>query len=273
MNMEFVHAQGVAIPALGFGTFRMIGEACARAVYTALRVGYRHIDTAEVYDNESAVGEGITASGIAREELFLTTKAWRDDLSPAGIRQSLEASLRRLGTDYVDLWLIHWPNPAFELEATLTAMMDAVKERRVRLIGVSNFPVALFERAAAIAPIACNQVEYHPYLSQRRVIDAARRHDAVVTAYAPLAMGRIVQDPVLQGIGASHGKSAAQVTLRWLISQPGIAAIPKALSAPHAQENIDLFDFALSGKECNRIKRLARGERLIRPDFEPAWDD
>ena len=270
--MEYVEVQGARVPALGFGTFRMKGSECAQAVEHAIQAGYRHIDTAEIYENEESVGEGIRAAGVRREALFITTKAWMDDLSKSGVRRSLESSLRRLNTDYVDLWLIHWPNPAFPLEETLQAMMQLQEVGRVSHIGASNFPVALIEEAVKVAPLVCNQVEYHPYLSQEPILTSARKHHMMVTAYAPIAMGKVANDPLLVRIGARYGKSAAQVALRWLIQQPNVSAIPKAADPKHCVDNFDIFDFSLDGEEMAAVFGLARGERLINPEFAPRWD-
>jgi len=271
--MKVESVRGANVPALGFGTFRMKDAECTQAVENALKVGYRHLDTAEIYENEKAVGDGIASSGIARSELFITTKAWMDDLSPDGVRKSLDQSLRDLGIDYVDLWLIHWPNPKFEVETTLAAMLKEVDAGKVHHVGVSNFPVALFERAAKAAPVVCNQVEYHPYLDQSLVIDAARKHDALVMAYAPLGIGKCHADEKLAAIGAKYGKTAAQVTLRWFMQQPHVGAIPKASGYAHAEENFDIFDFELSSDDMAAIHALARGERMIQPDFGPEWDN
>jgi 2,5-diketo-D-gluconate reductase B len=271
--MEYVRLQGATVPALGFGTFRMKGGECAAAVARAITIGYRHLDTAEIYENEEAVATGIRESGIDRGELFVTTKAWMEDLSPTGIQKSLKGSLRRLGTDYIDLWLVHWPNPAFPMRDTISAMLEAVSAGRVKHLGVSNFPVALFQEAVSIAPIVCNQVEYHPYLSQAKVLAAARANDAFVTAYAPVAMGKVREDPVLTEIGDRHGRTPTQVALRWLTQQSNVVAIPKAASPDHAVENFESFGFALTPDEMARIHGLARGERLIDPDFGPEWDE
>jgi len=270
--MKYENVRGARIPALGFGTFRMKGEECAQAVENAIKVGYRHLDTAEIYENEKAVGEGIKAAGIGRGELFITTKAWMDDMSPDGVRRSLEQSLRDLQMDYVDLWLIHWPNPKFEVEETLEVMMKEVAAGKVRHVGVSNFPTVLFERAAKAAPVVCNQVEYHPYLAQTKIIDAARKHDALVMAYAPLGIGACHKDETLAEIGAKHGKTAAQVTLRWFMQQSHVGAIPKAASYAHAEENFQIFDFELGDEDMARIHGLACGNRMIEPDFGPEWD-
>jgi len=270
--MKYENVRGAKVPALGFGTFRMKGDECTAAVENALKIGYRHLDGAEIYENEKAVGIGIKSSGIDRGELFITAKAWMDDLSPDGVKKSLDQTLLDLQTDYVNLWLIHWPNPKFEVEQTLEAMLKEVDQGKVRHLGVSNFPIALFERAVKAAPIVCNQVEYHPYLSQARVIDAARKHDAMVMAYAPLGIGKCHADEDLAKIGAKYGKTAAQVTLRWFMQQPNVGAIPKASGFAHAKENFEIFDFELSGSDMAAIHGLARGERMIQPDFGPEWD-
>ncbi len=270
--MKYEEIQGTRIPALGFGTFRMRGAECTQAVEAALEIGYRHLDTARIYNNEEAVGEGIRASGVPRKNLFITSKAWMDDLSPDGVRKSLEQSLEDLHIDYLDLWLIHWPNPSFPVEVTLEAMLEEVNRGRVHDLGVSNFPVGLFTRAAAVAPVVCNQVEYHPYLDQSEVIQAAREHDAMVMAYAPLGVGKCSQDEALASIGAKYGKTAAQVTLRWLMQQPNVGAIPKASTIAHAQENFEIFDYELPADDMAAIHALARGERMVAPDFGPDWN-
>ena len=271
MKVEAVH--GAEIPALGFGTFRMKGDVCSQAVENALKIGYRHLDGAEIYENEKDVGAGIRAASIERADLFITAKAWMDDMSPNALRKSLDQSLSDLGIDYVDLWLIHWPNPKFAVEETLAAMLKEVDQGKVRHLGVSNFPVALFERAAKAAPVVCNQVEYHPYLSQSKIIDTARKHDALVMAYAPLGIGKCHSDEALGAIGSKYGKTAAQVTLRWFMQQPNVGAIPKAAGFDHAKENFEIFDFELSDEDMAAIHALARGERMIQPDFGPEWDN
>jgi len=270
--MDCIEVQDIVVPALGFGTFRMTGDECAEAVRGAIDAGYRHLDTAEIYGNEEDVARGIRDARVPRDELFLTTKAWMEDLSADGVKKSLEGSLRRLDTDYVDLWLIHWPNPEYPLHDTLAAMSGLVIKGRVKHLGVSNFPAALFDDAAAMARIVCNQVEYHPYLSQDRVVAAARDRDAFVTAYAPVAMGKVRDDTVLRKIGEHYGKTAVQVTLRWLIQQRNVAAIPKAAGPKHVRENAEIFDFVLTDAEMAAIRALARGERFIDPEFAPDWD-
>jgi diketogulonate reductase-like aldo/keto reductase len=255
--MESIHLERFEVPVLGFGTYGLRGDACIEAVADALRLGYRHLDTAEVYENEDAVGAAIREAGIGREELFITTKASQEDLSPDAVRRSLDASLRKLDTDSVDLWLIHWPNPDYPLRDTLEAMATLADEGRAKYLGVSNFSPELFAEAAGIAPIACNQVKYHPYYPQDENLAAVRERDAFLTAYSPLAKSEVGNDEVLREIGERHGKSAAQVTLRWLIQQPRVAAIPKAASAQHRRANIAVFDFELDTSEMERIAQLA----------------
>lgn len=264
--------QGRSIPTLGFGTFQFEGEACYQGVREALEIGYRHLDTAQMYGNEKEVGRALRDAGVARDEVFLTTKIWSADLAPEDARRTTEESLERLGVDAVDLLLIHWPNDDVPLDETLAAMIEMHGEGKTRSIGVSNFPSALLRRALELAPIVCNQVEYHPFLGQDKLLALAREHDLMLTAYSPLARGRVAKDPTLQEIGRRHGKTAVQVALRWLIQQPQVAAIPKAATAEHRRANFEIFDFELSEEEMEQIHGLERGQRVIDPDFGPDWD-
>ena len=263
------------MPKVGLGTYRMAGEACSALVASALDAGYRHIDTAEVYRNETEVGDGVRASGVPRAEIFLTTKVWRDGLAAGELERHAEASLGRLGVDYVDLLLIHWPNPDVPLEETLTALARVKRLGMARAIGVSNFTVALLEEAVARSsePLLVNQVEYHPYLSQRRVREAAQRLGVALTAYSPLAQGRVNDDPVLIEIGAVHGVEPAQVALRWLVQQ-GVAVIPKTASLDRARANLEqALSLQLSNREMARISALAEpGSRTVNMPFAPEWD-
>lgn len=265
-------ARGTHVPALGLGTYKLTGQAAYDGVRDALDAGYRHLDTAQMYGNEADVGQALAESGVARPDVFLTTKVWYDRLDPAALVPSVEESLRKLRTEYVDLLLIHWPSDAVPLEATLDAMLEQQAQGRVRHVGVSNFPAGLFERAAAHAPVFCNQVEYHPYLDQSGLRDLARQHEALLAAYRPIAYGRVSKDDVLREIAEVHGKTPVQVTLRWLVQQPGVLALPKAASPEHRRANLDVFDFALSDEEMARIHALARGERLVSPAHAPDWD-
>lgn len=260
------------MPALGLGTYKQKGSLCRRAVCDALSMGYRHIDTARFYDNEVQVGAGMEDAGVARDEIFLATKVWRTELSAEALRRSVEGSLRDLKTDYVDLLMIHWPSPDVPLEATLDAMTALQREGKARHLGVSNFPVAHVERARRHATIVCNQVEYHPFLSQQTLLAAQRPHDIALVAYAPLARGRVWEDPVLQAIGRELGKTAGQVALRWFVQQALVGAVPKATSREHIAENFAVFDFELSERHMDMIAGVERGQRLVSPDFAPDWD-
>jgi 2,5-diketo-D-gluconate reductase B len=262
-----LEVQGTTVPRLGFGTWQIVGPECVTAVRDALEIGYRHVDTARAYDNEREVGAGLVASGVAREEVFLTTKVWMDDAEPERVRASASASLRDLGTDYVDLLLLHWPARGVPIERTLAAMAELRDAGRVRHFGVSNFPAGLLRRALAAAPVFCDQVEYHPFLGQEEILALAADHDFMVTAYAPLAHGAMLGDPVLSEIGTAHGKTAAQVALRWLIYQPRVAAVPKAASHANRVANFDIWDFELSAEERARIDTLPKDRR----EFDPAW--
>lgn len=259
------------MPTLGFGTWRTRGADTAEAVADALRIGYRHIDTARMYENEREVGEGLRASGVPRDEVFVTTKVWPDDLAPDRLRASCEASLADLGLDAVDLLLVHWPNPDVPLADTLGAMVALREEGLIRDLGVSNFPSRLLREACALAPVRCNQVEYHPFLGQDAVLAVAREHDVMVTAYRPVAGGRVAKDATLRAIAAEHGRSPAQVALRWLLDQPNVAAVPKSASPERRRENCDL-GFALTGEDRARIAALPKDRRIVDLDFAPEWD-
>jgi len=257
--MEYQTVKGEKVPSLGLGTYRLTGEACARAVEQALSMGYRHIDTAQMYGNEAEVGRGIEASGVDRDEVFITTKVWPSDFEHDRVIQTTRKSLRKLGTDHVDLLLMHWPpNGGTPLGETLGAMRKLQEEGGVRHIGVSNFSPSLVEEAAEHAEVFCNQVEYHPYRDQGRILDQAQNMDYLVTAYRPLSRGGAGDDATLGEIGEAHGKTAAQVALRWLIQQEKVSAIPKASSEDHLQANLDVFDFELAEAEMDRISSLSR---------------
>lgn len=262
------------MPALGFGTWQLTGRECAECIQVALDTGYKHIDTAQAYENEEQVGEGIAESGVEREEVFLTTKVWRDNLGAADLKRSVEGSLRKLRTEYVDLLLIHWPGETVPVGESLGAMSELRDAGQVRHIGVSNFTIRLLEEAqdASEAPIFCNQVEYHPYLSQQPVLECCRENGILLVAYSPLARGDVFGEPTLREIAQEHDKNAAQVALRWLLQQEGVGAIPKSGNPDHIRSNFEVFDFDLSEEDVERISGLARGGRLIDPGFAPEWD-
>ena len=272
--MQFVEANGAKIPAIGLGTWELRGRTCARLVEQALRLGYRHIDTAQVYENEREVGEGLRASRVRRDDVFVTTKVWTTHFAPNDLERSARESLTRLRLSEVDLLLLHWPNPHVPLAETLGGLAHVKKLGMCRHIGVSNFTVALIDEAIAVSPelLVCDQVEYHPYLDQTLVREACARHGMAVVAYSPVAKGRIKNDETLVRIGKAHGKTPAQVCLRWLVQQ-GVVAIPRTSKIERLSENIDIFDFALSDEEMQQVFSLgSAGGRLTDFGFAPKWD-
>jgi 2,5-diketo-D-gluconate reductase B len=273
-QMQFVEANGAKIPAVGLGTWELRGRTCARLVEQALRLGYRHIDTAQVYENEREVGDGLRASGVRRDDVFVTTKVWTTHFAPNDLERSTKESLVKLRIPEVDLLLLHWPNPHVPLQETLGALAHAKKLGMARHIGVSNFTVALIDEAVAACPepLVCDQVEYHPYLDQTKVREACARHGMAMVAYSPIARGRIKNDETLALIGQTHGKTAAQVCLRWLVQQ-NVAAIPRTSKIERLSENIDIFDFALSPDEMQQISQMGSAKgRLTDFGFAPKWD-
>jgi len=273
--MQYIDVKGVKVPALGFGTWAVSGSGAYATTRQALELGYRHIDTAQIYGNETEVGRAIRDSGIACEDIFLTTKVAPSNLRAGAVTHSHEESLKRLGLDFVDLLLIHWPNPDVPVGETLDALAKLRAAGKTRHIGVSNFNVRLLREAVERhgADLLCNQVEYHPFLAQRAVLAATRRYGMFLTAYAPVARGRVFEDKTLVTIGRKYGKSAAQVALRWLIDQDGVAAIPKASRREHAAANLDIFDFSLAAEDRAAIDALAEGDRLVEWwGYSPDWD-
>jgi 2,5-diketo-D-gluconate reductase B len=268
-------AHGAAIPAIGFGTSQL-GD-CAELVATALKLGYRHIDTAWKYGTEKGVGEGLRASGVPRGDVFITTKVSHEYLRAAHFARSVDESLRNLGVDYVDLLHVHWPAiDGTPLSETMQALARAKREGKTRHIGVANFNIALLEQAIALCPepLVALQAEYHPYLDQSKVLAACRRLKLVFTAYCPLARGRLFGDPVLTEIARARGKTLAQIALRWLVQQGNIAAIPRSANPRHMAESLAIFDFELTAAEMARIHALARADgRIANPAGRaPAWD-
>ena len=270
-----VSAHGARIPLLGLGTWDLRGRVCTEMVQAALDLGYRHIDTAEMYDNERAVGEGLRASGVKREDVFLTTKIWPAHFSASDLPRAAAECLARLGVTTVDLLLLHWPNPQIPLPETIGALCKVKRDGLARHIGISNFNVALIEAAwkATTEPLVCDQVECHPYLDQSKVLAAGRKHGMAMTAYSPIAQGKAGGDKVLARIGAAHKKTAAQVSLRFLVQQ-NIVVIPRTSKAKRLAENAAIFDFSLSDGEMADITALSHaGRRLIPAGFgRPDWD-
>jgi diketogulonate reductase-like aldo/keto reductase len=274
--MQFVTAGGATLPALGFGTYGMARPDMLRMIPAALKTGFRHIDTAQIYRNEAETGECVAASGLRREELFLTTKIWVANYSERAFARSVDDSLRKLRADYIDLLLLHWPSNAVPLAEQIAGLDAAVQAGKVRHIGVSNFNRALLEEAVKLsaAPIVTNQFEYHPYLNQALLIDACRRLGVGVTAYCGMAVGRVFGEPMLKDIAAAHRKTVAQIVLRRLLQQDGVIALSRSVNPDRIASNMQVFDFALSPKEMAAIQDLARdGSRIVDPPgLAPAWD-
>jgi 2,5-diketo-D-gluconate reductase B len=273
--MQVVEANGARIPTLGMGTMTLKGDVGVSAVSTALKLGYRHLDTAERYGNETEVGEGLRASGIDRKDVFVTTKVYWDKLAPADFEKSFDDSLNKLQLPWVDLLLIHWPSKTVPLADTMPVLCRAKGDGRARHIGVANFTLPLIEEAVRLAtePLVTNQIEAHPYLDQSKVIAACRRHGISITAYCPLSRGQVPGDAALAGIGKRHGKTASQVALRWL-AQQGIAVIPRSSKPERLAENMAVFDFTLSDAEMAEIAKLKRPDsRVVNPPHAPKWDE
>jgi 2,5-diketo-D-gluconate reductase B len=268
-------AHGALIPAIGFGTSGL-GYVRAEHIVTALQAGYRHIDTARKYGTEPAVGKGIRAAGIARREIFVCTKVSHENLHAGDFARSVDDSLTALGLDYVDLLLVHWPEKNTPLAETMSALAKAKRQGLTRHIGVANFNIAMLDEAIGLCPepLVTLQVECHPYLDQTKVIAACRERGVVLTAYCPLARGRLAGDSVLAEIGERYGKTSAQVALRWLMQQDIIAAIPRSSKAERIAENINVFDFELDEDDMRRISALKRPNgRTANPiGRAPVWD-
>lgn len=260
MTTGSILKNGIHIPKIGLGTYKLTGNEGQQAIQNAIEMGYRHIDTARMYGNEREVGNAIRSSGVEREKIFVTTKIWPSDFKE--LIAKTEDSLNQLQTEYVDLLLLHWPADDQTNETGTQLLNEALEKGYARHVGVSNFNLLQLEKARQIAPIVCNQVEYHPYLSQEKLLNDLRANDMFLTAYRPLAQGKVSGDPVLEAIAAKHGKTAGQVVLRWLLQQDDVAMIPKSASVERQRENLEIFDFELSGDEMQEIFGLERGERL-----------
>ena len=271
--MQSVKAKGFDIPIVGLGTWMLRGRECARLVEQAIRLGYRHIDTAQMYGNEVEVGDGVRASG-KRAEVMVTTKVQPTLLAPHDLERSVKESLRRLRLDVIDLLLIHWPSKEVPIADTIGALCKAKKDGKARHIGVSNFTVALLDEAwkATSEPLVCNQIEAHPFINQDKVIDACKRRGMAVVAYVPIARGKVPGAEALERIGKAHGKSAAQVSLRYLVER-GMVSIPRSSNPEHLKANLDVFDFKLSAAEMAELKKLNdTNMRVVNPPHSPQWD-
>lgn len=271
--MIHVDTHRVRIPALGLGTFGLNGRVAEKMVGHALDIGYRHIDTAQMYGNEAEVGQAIEASPVPRDEIWLTTKIWPDHFRDGALQRAAEQSARKLRTE-PDILLLHWPSRDVPLEETVDALNDAKQRGLTRHVGISNFTTALISQAVAHseAPLLVNQVEYHPYLDQGAVLQELRGQGMALIAYSPVGRGRVFKEPLLQQIGEAHGKNAGQVTLRWLLQQ-GVMAIPRSSREANVTANLDVFDFELTEDEMAQIAALAHPEgRMLRPATAPDWD-
>jgi diketogulonate reductase-like aldo/keto reductase len=280
-------AHGAAIPAVGLGTADLNGEAGRAAVETALRLGYRNLDAARKYGTEEEVGAGIRASGVPRGEIFLITKVSHENLHAADFRKSAEDSLKALRVDYVDLLLVHWPNPKIPLAETLGALAEAKRRGLARHVGLANFTLPLIEEAVRLSPepLVCNQVEFQPYLDQSRILAACRRHGMVLIGYSPFmraghattvspaAKLQVLQDPVIAEIARAHGKTPAQIILRWATQHDGVAVIPRSSNPDRLKQNLSIFDITLTDDEMARIEALnAHNIRRANPPHAPVWD-
>ena len=274
--MKIVNAGGAHIPAIGLGTWQLKGDTATQIVREAIAGGYRHIDTARMYDNEAAVGRGIAEAPVPRDDVFLTTKIWPSDHGAAALTAAAEDSIKTLGVDHVDLLLLHWPSREVPLEETLEAL-NAVRSRGLtRHIGVSNFNRALVDEAVRLsdAPIVTNQVEYHPFLDQSTLLGGLREHGVSLTSYSPIAKGEVVGNPVLKKIAERHGVSEVQVTLAWHVAQDSVIAIPRSSKIERVMQSLSAYDVTLSDEEVAAISALgsAEGRMVHMADHAPEWD-
>ncbi|WP_299817723.1 aldo/keto reductase [uncultured Pontibacter sp.] len=272
--MKEIKIKGASIPAIGLGTFQLEDSIAFKITQAAIAAGYRHVDTAQMYKNEEGVGRGIKAADVPREEIFLTTKVWRDNLAKKDFLPSVEQSLKNLNTDYVDLLLIHWPNANVPVAAYMEELMKAQEKGYAKYIGVSNHPTALLDEVLATgADIITNQVEYHPLINQQKLYTYLQQHNITLTAYSPIAQGKVLGNPVLKSIANKYGKNEIQVTLRWMMQQDNVLAIPRTSKPERLASNIDVFDFELTQEEVNQIDQLNKDNlRVVNPAFAPNWD-
>lgn len=258
MNQKILSIHNTPIPALGLGTYKLTGKDGEKQIEQALRMGYRHIDTAEMYGNEAEVGNAIKASRIPREEVFITTKVWPDDFSKKRFIPCVEDSLRKLKVDTVDLLLLHWPANDDTNKLAAELLNNCLHKQYTKLAGVSNFSIKQLQAAQQIAPICCNQVEYSPYNNNNTLLQYMQQQGMMLTAYSPLARGAVLKEPVINTLAGKYNKTAAQIVLRWLLQQPNVAAIPKAGDKKHSRQNLDVFDFELSDDDMQLVFGLAK---------------
>lgn len=272
--MQLIEAHGARIPTIGLGTMTLKGDVCVQAVKTALQIGYRHLDTAAHYGNEAENGQGFRESGIRREDVFITTKVRQGDLNADDFRRVIDQSLKNLRLSYVDLLLIHWNNPDIPFKISVGALCQAKKDGKAKHVGVANFTTTMLDEAwaATSEPLVCNQIEMHPFINQDKVLAACKKHGMAVVAYCPIARGKVPGADALERIGKVHNKTAAQVSLRYLV-QMGVSAIPRTANPEHLKENLNIFDFGLSTEEMAELKALnAANMRVVNPPHAPKWD-
>jgi 2,5-diketo-D-gluconate reductase B len=260
----------ISIPYVGFGTYKLTGETCRKAVEVALQIGYRHIDTAQYYKNEEEVGIAIRNSGLDRDKVFVTTKIFPTDYDR--FLKATEESLKRFKTDHVDLLLLHWPADDEMTKKAVDGLNMALYKGYAKNIGVSNFNIEKLKVALKMAPVVCNQVEYHPYISQQKLLTFMKEHHIFMTAYSPLAKGKVMKDAVLEKLALKYKKNISQVVLRWLLQQGDIAVIPKATATERITENLNVFDFVLSDEDMGMISGLSSDDRITNPAWSPKWD-
>jgi 2,5-diketo-D-gluconate reductase B len=270
MNQDPIKTKSVSVPGIGFGTYKLTGHEAIDAVEFALGVGYRHIDTARFYDNEIEIGRAVKNSGLTRESVFITTKIFPNDFRR--LEEATEDSLRKLKSDYVDLLLLHWPSDDESNKIAVDALNEVVNKGLTKSIGVSNFNIEKLSKAIARAPIICNQVEYHPYISQEKMLAFLKEHNMIMTAYSPLAKGKVVKDWIIMELAGNYDKTVSQVVIRWLYQQGNIAVIPKASSKERINENFDIFDFELLDEDMRIISGLSMNHRITNPGWSPIWD-
>ena len=274
--MQYIDVQNQKVPALGFGTWQLKGQDCVKGVQKALDTGYRHIDTAQAYENELDVGKGIAEHGIHRDEIFLTTKIWMDNFDPDKFMKSLDESLNKLQTDYVNMLLLHWPDSDHDMNETLDLLVKAKEQGKAKMIGVSNYTIDLLGKAKEHTgnQLATNQVEFHPFLDQRPLLRWLDDHDMFLTGYSPLSRGDVMDDETMKQIAEKYGKNPGQISLRWALQhEEKVAVIPKSGNPDHIESNFDVFDFELTQEEMIDITNLAHPDgRKVDPDFAPNWD-
>ncbi|MBN8568141.1 MAG: aldo/keto reductase [Ignavibacteria bacterium] len=270
---KYIELRSEKIPALGYGTFRLQGNDCITGVEDALKIGYRHIDTAQAYKNEEEVGNAIKNSPLSRDEIFLTTKVTTLNFSKENFIPSVEASLKKLRTDYVDLLLLHWPSDDEVNKIALEQLALSQSKGYAKSIGVSNFTMSQMDSAISQADICCNQVEYHPYFTQEKIKVYLNKHNLMLTAYRPLADGKILSDRHIISLAQKYNRTPAQIVLRWFLEQKDVSVIPKASDEKHRRDNFNIFDFELSEEDVQDISNLNTGTRLVNPPWSPKWDD